>query len=328
MSYVVPVPANQALRVSDASAAAVRVAISPMATLYAALVDALAPGASTGWAAVMRDRARGLDPGPLAVFGGRNGELPSRMLPLPDAPKRTFADELRTLRATPPDLLVSDIGAAWRGRPLPPEIAMIAADPGAGLERHCRAAEAFWDRLIRPSWPRIERVLEREVLLLGRTMARDGIDRALAELHPRLAYADGQFTYHVGRTPLEEFDAAALTLLPLASGDDRLLVDVSHPDGTSIGYAARGMAELWDPSAAQPGRELGALLGRRRAAIALELSSPATTTDLAVRLGLAPSTVSRHLAGLAGSGLVDRARCGAHVYYRLSERGESLLDLF
>jgi DNA-binding transcriptional ArsR family regulator len=38
--------------------------------------------------------------------------------------------------------------------------------------------------------------------------------------------------------------------------------------------------------------------------------------------------VSRHLSALAESGLVDRTRSGACVFYRLSARGEALLNLF
>jgi DNA-binding transcriptional ArsR family regulator len=95
-----------------------------------------------------------------------------------------------------------------------------------------------------------------------------------------------------------------------------------------IAYSARGSAELWDEAALRPAAELATLLGPTRARIALALALPATTSELAERLRLAPSTVSRHLSALAETGLTDRTRRGPLVYYRLSARGTALLDLF
>lgn len=95
-----------------------------------------------------------------------------------------------------------------------------------------------------------------------------------------------------------------------------------------IAYAARGTAELWDEARRLPADELAALLGVTRATIALALGTPATTTALAEHLRLAPSTVSRHLSALLATGLVERTRRGPLVYYRLTARGNSMLDLF
>ena len=119
----------------------------------------------------------------------------------------------------------------------------------------------------------------------------------------------------------------ALTLAPVACEPDLVLVNDDHPDATVIAYAARGSAELWEGSR-PPAAELAALLGATRAAVALGLALPSTTSELADRLGLAPSTVSRHLTGLLAAGLADRSRRGACVDYRLTARGTALLDLF
>ncbi|MGN9846518.1 ArsR/SmtB family transcription factor [Nonomuraea sp. H19] len=55
------------------------------------------------------------------------------------------------------------------------------------------------------------------------------------------------------------------------------------------------------------------------------LLSPTTTTKLATSLGLAPSTVSQHLAVLASAGLVRRYRVGPRVLYELEDTGVVLL---
>ena len=117
-------------------------------------------------------------------------------------------------------------------------------------------------------------------------------------------------------------------LAPIACEADLILVDEDHPDATVIGYPARGSAELWGGAPREPAVELSSLLGATRARIALALAVPTTTSELADRLELAPSTVSRHLFGLLENGLADRARRGPVVIYRLTARGTALLDLF
>jgi DNA-binding transcriptional ArsR family regulator len=105
-------------------------------------------------------------------------------------------------------------------------------------------------------------------------------------------------------------------------------VNEDHPEATVIAYAARGSAELWEEQRRRPGAELAALLGVTRATVALALAMPSTTSELADRLSLAPSTVSRHLSALREAGLADQTRRGPNVYYRLTARGSGLLDLF
>ncbi|MGH3398924.1 MAG: ArsR/SmtB family transcription factor, partial [Streptosporangiaceae bacterium] len=67
-----------------------------------------------------------------------------------------------------------------------------------------------------------------------------------------------------------------------------------------------------------------ALLGPPRARLLALLDQPASTTELACRLGVTPSAVSQHLRVLAAAGLVSRARAGRVVLYRQTETGARL----
>ena len=316
------------VRVSDTSALHARVVVSPLLTLAIALIDTYGDHPPTVWRTLLRERARGLDAEPVAVFALPAAILPNGLLPLPGASFASFESELAELRAKPLAPIVKDLEIGWAGRPYPAALEPLRRDPEATLQRYCDAMEAHWQRLLAPSWPRIRRLLEREVLLVGHALATDGLEGALGSLHPRVTYADGRLRYRTGFTLQRAYVAEqALTLMPLACEPEQILVNEDHPDATVIAYAARGAAELWAPPPA-PHAELARLLGDTRATLALALATPSTTTDLALRLQLAPSTVSRHLSGLAETGLVDRTRCGALVYYRLTARGEALLDLF
>ena len=165
------------------------------------------------------------------------------------------------------------------------------------------------------------------MLLVGHTLATDGLPGVLGSLHPRVSYADGRLRYRTVLTVKSTYVAErALTLMPLACEPEQILANEDHPDATVLAYAARGAAELWEPPPAPtrswPGR--WGTRGRRSP----RARHPEHDDRPRARLRLAPSTVSRHLSGLAETGLVDRTRCGALVYYRLSARGEALLDLF
>ncbi|MFE5711163.1 ArsR/SmtB family transcription factor [Streptomyces sp. NPDC056501] len=70
---------------------------------------------------------------------------------------------------------------------------------------------------------------------------------------------------------------------------------------------------------------LADLLGRTRARVISHLAQPASTTELAERLGVTPGAVSQHLGVLHRAGLVTMARQGNLVLYLRSTFGDQLL---
>ena len=203
-------------------------------------------------------------------------------------------------------------------------------EPEAAIARYCDALSAHWDRMLAPSWPRLRRVLEREVLLVGHDLATHGLSHTLQQtLHPALRYEAGCLSYELGRPWLDRFEASqALILAPMAGEPDRILANEDHPEATAIAYSARGSAELWDETAPRPAGELA------------KVARPHARDDRARprraghdgRAGGAARARAEHrvpapLRAL-GDG-PDRPRaCGPLVYYRLSARGTALLDLF
>jgi DNA-binding transcriptional ArsR family regulator len=88
-------------------------------------------------------------------------------------------------------------------------------------------------------------------------------------------------------------------------------------------YPPPGIGDLW--SAGEPGDQaLEALLGRRRARLLLELERPASTLDLARRLGVSAGGVSDHLKVLRRAGLVTGRRDGREVIYARTAKGDAL----
>nr|WP_269327768.1 ArsR family transcriptional regulator [Kineosporia mesophila] len=108
------------------------------------------------------------------------------------------------------------------------------------------------------------------------------------------------------------------------------MVSTDHPRIQSISYQARGAARLagsGTPRSQEEPDRLAVLVGPARATLLRALTRPTTTTGLADELGLAPSTVSEHLAGLLTAGVVHRRRSGRSVLYELEPSGVALLSL-
>jgi DNA-binding transcriptional ArsR family regulator len=119
-----------------------------------------------------------------------------------------------------------------------------------------------------------------------------------------------------------------LVLIPLVFGHAAAYVSIDGPWPPAIAYVPRGIGALWARGEAEGAEEpLELLLGRSRAAVLAALARPASTSALALRLGLSPSTVSEHLGVLDRAGVVTRRRAGRSVLYALSEAGASLVGL-
>ena len=98
-----------------------------------------------------------------------------------------------------------------------------------------------------------------------------------------------------------------------------------EPWQPTLTYPARGVGSLWTQGERSTPEAVAAVIGRSRALLLAELEIPASTTELAVRTGLAPGSVSEHLTTLRAAGLVTAHRAGRFVLYTRTSVAESLL---
>jgi len=90
-------------------------------------------------------------------------------------------------------------------------------------------------------------------------------------------------------------------------------------------YRARGLATLWEPQPLPAAGALAALIGAPRAGLLALLATPASSTELAARLGVTPAAVNQHLRALHAGGLLVSARHGRSVLYRRTPVADLLL---
>ena len=196
------------------------------------------------------------------------------------------------------------------------------------LRRIVDALAAYWSACFEPWWPRMRTVLEADVVHRGRTIARDGLAAMFAGLSPRIHLVDDVVSVELNSDLWFRRSTAGegLTLAPTLFTRNPS-PPISPDEPPLIMYLARGVGTLWETD--RPGSGGGALdglLGAGRARLLDLLESPASSTELAVRLGVTTSAVNQHLRAMRDTGLLTSARHGRSVLYLRSELGDRLVS--
>ncbi|MFE7194740.1 ArsR family transcriptional regulator [Kitasatospora sp. NPDC057541] len=270
-----------------------------------------------------------LDSSLLLSLVAANRWIPDFLTPRPAVPWPDFRSELAAVRALPPEQLRAELEQTFlpHHQPLPAPLAAGLADPARLLARIADALEEYWERCLAPAWwPQARAVLEADLVYRSRVLAQQGAAALFADLDHRLSWADGVLSVDRRWKDLDgeiTADGRGLVLVPtfFARGAVTMIGNDRPPQ---ISYPARGQAGMAGPRPPTPPRALELLLGAPKARLLALLAEPASTTDLAYRLGVTPGAVSQHLAVLHATGLVTRARHGRSVLYRRSALGDEL----
>jgi Family of unknown function (DUF5937)/Bacterial regulatory protein, arsR family len=245
--------------------------------------------------------------------------------PPPKGLAQTIEDDLAAVRETPLWLAREEIDRCLAIAPVSdPATLSLLGDPQV-VERVADTLAIAWQALLAADWPQLRAICERDVIHRAGLLSRAGWAAAIDGLHRRLRWRDGGIEIawrSPGRTV--QLGGAGLLLVPAVFSWPHVAAYVDPPWPHSLMYPARGTAALWHPAArAEPGA-LAALLGRSRATLLTALDEPASTTQLARTLGLAPGAVGDHLTILRNAGLVHRARSGRSVLYQRTPLGDAL----
>jgi DNA-binding transcriptional ArsR family regulator len=283
------------------------------------------------WAVRANEVLAELSGGPMGWYAAvSEGRSPDFLSPIPTAPAPTVEEELAALRATDPVVIEAQLARHYPDG-VPAALVPFRERPERALAELADGLHAYWRGAIEPYWPGMRAMLDEEVLHRARALAADGPDALLAGLHERVRWERPVLTLV---KPLEHADRAfdkRLLLIPLIFSRGALMCSTDDPEVVAVSYQSRGAAVLLgdDRPATEPGPpdRLSILLGRGRSAVLRALTAPASTATLADQLGLAPSTVSEHLAALLAAGVVTRRRAGRRVLYQLDSSGTALVAL-
>ncbi|SCG50864.1 ArsR family transcriptional regulator [Micromonospora coxensis] len=323
------------IHLDDATVARTRLAVSPLWEIQTGFWmlcrnPGELPWPYTEWARQARRVLAGLPASaPIRVYLDAGADLPDFLSPLPPTAAPSLDEELTALRETPEELVAEQLRRHWPDGG-PAWLRPYATDPRGTLDRVADELLAWWDATLAPWWPAMRAALDEEVLHRARSLAADGPDALLADLHVMARWERPVLT--VAKSWEQEVHAVdrRLLLVPLIFSGTGLGLYTDHPGVLAVSYPARGAGVLAGGSADAPGAgsdRLALLLGRGRATVLRALVRPATTAGLAGALGLAPSTVSEHLSALLAAGVVHRRRVGRRVLYGLEPAGTALLGL-
>ena len=287
------------------------------------------PSVYASWIERAREALAGVDLEPLTVLlRGDAGYFPDFLLPAPDGPSPSFEAELERLRATHPQCVAAEARLAYTDE-TPEALLPYLERPDEALGTLAVTLEEYWKRTLASSWPQMRALLEGEVIARARRLALGGPEALLGDLASNIRW-DAPVLY-VDKKHCGDIDGAGrgLLLVPLVFGLSAAFVSVDGPWRPTLAYAPRGVGLLWsrDLDLGEGDVPLELLLGRGRATVLTALAEPSSTSALALRLGVSPSTVSEHLAVLSRSGVVGRKRAGRLVLYALTARGEKLVEL-
>lgn len=310
-----------------------RFAVSPLCQTHEAvrmLRRTERHGFHRAWLRRARDAVAGLDLSALWLFMPRpRGYTPDFLGPPPDAPVGSFEDELARMRVTDPAVARAEMvrslectpGAAGsvRGR------AMLD-DPAGAVQRLADVTERAWQVLVAPDWPRLRSVLEADIAHRSRQLANGGLEALFADLGPRIGWERDTLTIRIhGAHPgTQRLDGRGVLLMPSVFVWPDVVSGFAPPWQPTVLYPARGIGGLWQEPGSGTPDTLVRLLGRNRAAILGGLDRPASTTELAHRHGLAPSSVSAHLTVLRDAGLLASRRHGHQVLYERTATGSAV----
>ncbi|MFF4836094.1 DUF5937 family protein [Streptomyces sp. NPDC001315] len=312
-----------------------RFAISPLCQTHEALRLLRRParhGYHRAWLRRMRRTVAGLDLAPLWLFIPRaGGYTPDFLGAPPEEPYPSFEDEVARMRATDPALAHAEMArslACVPGLADSPQGRAALDDPAGTVRRLADLTERAWHALLAPDWPRHRAVLEADIAHRSRQTADGGLDALLTGLHPGIDWAGDTLTLRMygDLAEAQGADGRGVLLMPSVFVWPDVVSGFARPWQPTVIYPARGMGRLRAAPVPPPSDALARLLGVGRAAVLAGLTAPSSTTELARRHALAPSSVSAHLSVLREAGLVESRRQGYYVLYRRTGLGDALVD--
>jgi biotin operon repressor len=303
----------------------VRFAVSPLNELVLSLRAWRDPGRfplHLRWLHALEEVRGGLDEAMLLALTNVRLWTPDFLNPRPYSPLARFDDELARLAQTDPALVRRDLRAV-HGAALPLPDPLRGSAPRV-LARIIDVLAEYWRRCFEPYWPRMRALLEGDVTFRGRQIAQHGLAAMFAGLSGSVKLVDNVVEVQLrSKVDYTRPTTGELTLVPTL-WTVNASTPISADEPPMILYGARGVATLWEPQALPAPDALTRLLGATRAGLLLHLNTPASSSELAARLGVTTTAVNQHLRALHAGGLLVGARHGRSVLYRRSDLGDRL----
>lgn len=230
---------------------------------------------------------------------------------------------IEAIRATPRSRLREELHLLADVQRLPSWTRLLADGDQELLSDLGNSLIAYHRTAIEPHTDTIEAAVEADRARRGRLALDGGVDQLLDSMRPLMRWQPPvlEVRYAVNRDLY--LQGRGLRLVPsyFCRGEAVAFADPNLPP--TLVYPIHH-----EPATPQPssGQALTALLGATRYAVLTAIGSGTTTTELARRLRIAPSTVSRHTTVLRNAGIIATQRLGPSVLHTVTPVGTALLN--
>ena len=245
--------------------------------------------------------------------------------------RRSLDDELDALRAVSEDRIAVDLANFEALGVVGKESRIVAElrDEGVSLIPDLvDAVQGLFKSCFEPDWPDLHRRIETEIAIRGRQMATAGPAAVLNSIHPNLCWHD-DFLIYDSQTEWTQENPGGRgfvfepMLLHRTAG---IYATITPADTGQLVFCYPILETAAVAAGSRPSDALSALLGAGRARALRAVGSGASTSELAARLGVKPSTASEHAAAIRAAGLIITVREGQSVRHMLTDLGSGLLN--
>jgi DNA-binding transcriptional ArsR family regulator len=281
------------------------------------------------WVKQIGPQLRKMQLEPMSALITARGYMPDFLSPPPQTPYPDLESELAVIRATDHTLVRDEVTRTWAPvGEMPPAARRFLTHTDDALGELVACLRRYWDKAIKPYWPRLRALLEDDVTRRAQTLALQGAEALFSGLNSDICYAAGVLTLRCKPFPDVDAGGRGILLVPSIFVWPRVMSTLDEPWQVTLFYPPRGVGTVWANQSEVTNKSLTLLLGSSRAQILTSLRAPSTTQDLAQIHGMPPGGVSHHLKLLLAAGMASKYRDGRVVRYRLSPTGESILNVF
>lgn len=234
----------------------------------------------------------------------------------------SFTQELSALGAVDARVFRRDAETVWG---TPPR--MMGRTDAALKAFVLETVADYWHACFAAYWPAFKAVLDGDVTYRGAELAARGVADAVSGAIPGFLVRSNDIVVPLRADADDGWEADAsgrgVTLLPtLVKWGTNF---PNNPDSDLVfSYRARGRGRLRSADVdARPG--LIGILGRTRTELLISLDEPASSTAIAIFMGVTTTAANQHLRALARGGLLQTHRFGRYVLYERTPLADDLV---
>ncbi|MGZ0151050.1 ArsR/SmtB family transcription factor [Kribbella sp. WER1] len=237
---------------------------------------------------------------------------------------------LAAVAATPPEQLTSELNRLSDSVRLPGWTRRLADGDTTVMSRLVHGMRSFYRTKIAPQMPLIATAIEPAVARHNDTVANDGFESLIPQLHHSLSWSAPVLSVAMRHVDRDLYlNGRGLRLVPsfFCWKYPMMLLDPALPP--VLVYPVRHDPARQQVVVRRPDRDgaVADLLGKTRAKVLTVISDGAcSTTELAARAGISAASASEHARVLHDTGLVTTHRVGSSVRHTLNPVGANVLS--